>query len=202
MLKTIVFDLGGVFIDWNPTYVYRDIFRTDDAVDYFLKNICTSDWNEEQDAGRSLKEGTSLLVNRFPEYTTEISEFYGSWRKMLGKEDKEMVYFLKWLKEHTTIQVVALTNWSAETFSIALETFSFLSDFDGILVSGEEKIAKPNPEIYQMLINKYHIDPKYAIFIDDNRRNIDAAIQVGLPAYAHLNAYDSIAYLKKLISEN
>lgn len=200
MLKTIVFDLGGVFIDWNPRYLYRTVFKTEEAMNYFLNRICTFDWNEKQDAGRTLEEGSEMLVRCFPEYKKEILLFYGSWVEMLGQEDIAMVDFLRWLKKNTSVQILALTNWSAETFPIAKVKFPFLNDFDGILVSGEEKMAKPDPAIYKLLIERYKIDPSLAIFLDDNSRNVEASMLSGLPAYLHQEAQSSIDHIKQLLN--
>jgi 2-haloacid dehalogenase len=176
---TLVFDLGGVLIDWNPDYVYRDIFPNEEERRWFLSTICTPDWNEEQDAGRSLQEGTELLVKKFPEHENSIRAFYGRWKEMLGGPIHETVEIFRQLKFHTGLKLYALTNWSAETFPVALELYEFLHWFDGRLVSGEEKIRKPVPEIYQLLIQRFAIRPETAIYVDDNIRNVLPAQELG-----------------------
>ena len=159
-IDTIVFDLGGVLIDWNPEYVYRDVFNGDqEKVDWFLNNICTSEWNVKQDAGRTLSEATELLVDQYPEYETWIRIYYDRWEDMLGGVIQETVDLLKKLKSETNYRLIALTNWSAETFPVALRQFKFLIDFEGIVVSGNEKTIKPYSKIYEILIKHYQLSP-------------------------------------------
>jgi 2-haloacid dehalogenase len=178
-INTIVFDLGGVLIDWNPEYLYSRIFSNEEERRWFLSTICTLDWNEAQDAGRSLKEGTEYLVKKFPEHEASIRAYYGRWKEMLGGPIHETVEIFRQLKFHTHLKLYALTNWSAETFPVALELYDFLHWFDGRLVSGEEKIRKPFPEIYKLLIDRFGIDPKAAIYVDDNIRNVLPARELG-----------------------
>jgi 2-haloacid dehalogenase len=178
-INTIVFDLGGVLIDWNPEYLYSRIFPNEEERRWFLSTICTLDWNEAQDAGRSLKEGTEWLVKKFPEHEASIRAYYGRWKEMLGGPIHETVEIFRQLKFHTHLKLYALTNWSAETFPVALELYDFLHWFDGRLVSGEEKTRKPFPEIYKLLIDRFGIDPKKAIYVDDNIRNVLPARELG-----------------------
>ena len=138
-VNTIIFDLGGVLIDWNPDYVYRTIFSDEEKMRWFYKNICTPDWNEEQDAGRSLKEATEELVTRFPDHEENIGAYYGRWEEMLGGPIQGTVEILRHLKYNTNCKLYALTNWSHETFTVALNRYDFLHWFDGRIVSGEEK---------------------------------------------------------------
>jgi 2-haloacid dehalogenase len=178
-INTIVFDLGGVLIDWNPEYLYSRIFPNEEERRWFLSTICTLDWNEQQDAGRSLREGTEYLVNKFPEHETSIRAYYGRWKEMLGGPIHETVEIFRQLKARPGIKLYALTNWSAETFPVALELYDFLHWFDGRLVSGEEKTRKPFREIYQLLIDRFGIDPKKAVYVDDNIRNVLPARELG-----------------------
>lgn len=180
-IETIIFDLGGVLIDGNPKYLYREVFKGDEEkVDWFLNNICTSDWNLEHDAGRPLKEGTQLLLDQYPEYEEWIRIYYDRWVDMLGGTLDETVALLGALKKTNKYQLYALTNWSAETFPIALERFEFLQNFEGIVVSGEEKTRKPFSRIYEILLERYHIKPEKAVFIDDNLENVLGAEKVGI----------------------
>jgi len=179
-IRNIVFDLGGVLVDWNPDYVYRKIFDGDEQrMKWFYQNICTSEWNEEQDAGRTLAEGTELLVKKFPEHEENIKAFYGRGEEMLGGPIEGTVDILKQLKENTDLKLYALTNWSHETFPIAVKRFEFLQWFDGRLVSGEEKTRKPFKKIYELLIKKFSIDPSESIYTDDNARNLVPAAELG-----------------------
>ena len=180
MISTIIFDLGAVLIDWNPHYMYRTIFDNEDEMKDFLANVATSDWNEEQDAGRSLQEGTEILVNKFPEHEANIRAFYARWEEMLGDALWETVEIFKELKESGKYKIYALTNWSAETFPIAVQRFEFLNWFDGVVVSGAEKMRKPTPEFYQLLLDRYRVKAAEALFIDDNYRNILAAEKMGI----------------------
>ena len=180
MIDTIIFDLGAVLIDWNPHYMYRTLFTDEQEMKNFLATVCTPDWNEEQDAGRSLQEGTDLLVAQHPQHEDHIRAFYGRWEEMLGEAFHDTVEVFRRLKTSGKYKIYALTNWSAETFPIALERYSFLGWFDGIVVSGTEKMRKPAPEFYQILLNRYQVDPQAALFIDDNYRNVLAAEKVGI----------------------
>jgi len=180
MITTIIFDLGAVLIDWNPHYMYSTIFRDEEEMKNFLATVTTSDWNEEQDAGRSLSEGTEILVKQFPEHEANIRAFYSRWDEMLGEPFWDTVEIFKELKESNKYRIYALTNWSAETFPVALARYDFLNWFDSIVVSGAEKMRKPAPEFYQILLNRHHVKPEEALFIDDNYRNILAAEKLGI----------------------
>ena len=180
MINTIIFDLGAVLIDWNPHYMYETLFADEEEMKTFLATICTPDWNEEQDAGRSLQEGTDLLAKQYPQHEVNIRAFYTRWEEMLGDPLWDTVEILKELKESGRYKIYALTNWSAETFPIALRRYDFLSWFDGIVVSGEEKMRKPTPEFYHILLKRHGVKPEEAVFIDDNYRNILAAQKLGI----------------------
>lgn len=198
-ITTIIFDLGGVLIDWNPRYVYRHIFDDEEKTDWFIGNICTNEWNEKQDAGRSLKEATDELVANYPEYEKEIRAYYGRWEEMLGGAIQPTVEIFRSLKDTGKYTFYALTNWSAETFPVALERYDFLKWFDGIVMSGEEKTRKPFPEIYELLLNRFNIDPSQALFIDDSLRNIEGAEAAGI-ATIHFHSPQQL--LKELISRD
>ncbi|MBC7902749.1 MAG: HAD family phosphatase [Gemmatimonadaceae bacterium] len=187
-IKNIIFDLGGVLIDWNPRYVYRDIFKTDKEIDWFFDNVCTADWNEEQDAGRLLSVATEELVETHKEWEKEIRAFYDRWEEMLGGPIQETVDIFRELKESGRFKFYALTNWSGETFPVALRKFDFLHWFDGRLVSGDEKMRKPFPEFYKLLLDRFQLDAGSALFIDDNMRNIEAAKKIGIESIRFRNA--------------
>lgn len=187
-VTTIIFDLGGVLIDWNPGYVFDNLIIDEEKRKHFFENICTPEWNEEQDAGRSLADATQLLVDRHPEWREYIEAYYGRWEEMLGGPIHDTVEIFKELKESGKYKLYALTNWSAETFPRALALYDFLHWFDGRLVSGEEKTRKPFPEIYQLILDRFGIKKEEAIFIDDNLRNAEAAEKFGLPTIRFTNA--------------
>lgn len=194
---TIIFDLGGVLIDWNPEYLYSTIFTNPEEMRWFFTNITTSDWNEEQDAGRSLAEATEDLVKKFPAHEANIRAYYGRWEEMLKGPIHETVEIFRYLKFNTDYKLYALTNWSSETFPRALELYDFLHWFDGKLVSGNEKMRKPFKEIYELLINRFSIDPTTAIYTDDNLRNLPPAQELGI----HTIHFQSPAQFKSELQE-
>ncbi|MBB5397146.1 HAD family phosphatase [Mucilaginibacter sp. AK015] len=187
MTDTIIFDLGAVLIDWNPQYLYRKLFADERDMLHFLANITTPDWNEEQDAGRPLQEGTSLLVQQHPQHEANIRAFYGRWDEMLGDAIEGTVEIFEQLKNTNRYKIYALTNWSAETFPVALERYDFLNWFDDIVVSGTEKMRKPNPAFYQLLLQRHNVKAQNALFIDDNLRNVSAAQKLGIQSI-HFNS--------------
>jgi 2-haloacid dehalogenase len=180
MMNTIVFDLGGVLIDWNPEYVFLKEFRGDrEKMNWFFENICTSAWNEQQDAGHSLEQATRERVALFPEHERLIRMYYSEWEQMLGYELTGTVEILKKLHQSPDYTIYALTNWSGETFPVALQKFSFLSWFEGIIVSGDEKLVKPDHAIYKLLLERYGLDETTCVFIDDRADNVQAAVNLG-----------------------
>ena len=180
-IDTIIWDLGGVLIDWNPIYVFTDdYFDTTETRDYFLEKVCTHDWNENQDAGYPIIKATEERVALFPEWESAIRDFYGRWEEMLGGPVEGSLEIFRQLKSKEELNFYALTNWSAETFPIARKRFDFLKWFDGILVSGEEKLRKPFPEFYKLMFDRFPINPDRSLFIDDNLRNVQAAEELGI----------------------
>ncbi|UGU16416.1 HAD family phosphatase [Sinomicrobium kalidii] len=180
-IDTVIFDLGGVLIDWNPEYVFLDVFEGDrEKMQWFFDNICTMNWNEEQDAGKSLADATEERVALFPQYEEWIRMYYGRWEEMLGGAIQGSVAILKSLIAQEKYKVVALTNWSAETFPIARERFDFLQWFEGIVVSGQENTRKPFREIYDITLDRFGIAAERSVFIDDNLRNVKAADTIGI----------------------
>lgn len=177
---TIIFDLGGVLIDWNPEYVFREVIPDAERRQFFFDNICTHDWNVEQDAGRTLSAATELLVNQHPAWEPEIRTYYNRWEDMLGGPIPETVELLRELRDRGEHRLLALTNWSGETFPVALQRYDFLHWFEGIVVSGDEKTRKPFPDIYHILLSRYGVDPAQAVFIDDGIKNVHGAEAVGI----------------------
>jgi 2-haloacid dehalogenase len=177
---TIVFDLGAVLIDWHPDHLFQKIIPDTEEREAFYREVCTSDWNEEQDAGRPLHEGTNELVARFPGKAELIKAYYGRWEEMLNGPIHGTVDILRELKDSGKYKLYALTNWSAETFPIAVGKYDFLGWFDGRVVSGEEKTRKPFTKMYTTLIDRYHIDASKAVFVDDNARNLKPAEELGM----------------------
>lgn len=200
-IQNIIFDLGAVLIDWNPRYLYRQVFQSHEAVEHFLTHVCTSEWNEEQDGGRPIREAEALLLEKFPHYRHEILAFYGRWTEMLGGPIQGTVDVLQKLKEKNQQGLYALTNWSAETWPRAEERFDFLGWFDGILVSGKENMKKPDLRIYQAICDRYGLDPATSLFIDDNQRNIEAAQRFGLQTIHFVSPTQMEAELNNILGQ-
>lgn len=180
-INTLIFDFGGVLIDWNPAYVFLKEFRgNQDEMSHFLNTICSWEWNENQDAGYSLDKATEERVAMYPEYERLIRMYYGRWEDMLGYEHTDTVELLKTYKDNGMYRLIGLTNWSHETFPVALKRFDFLSWFDGIVVSGTEKMKKPDARIYNLTLDRYEIIPENAVFIDDKLENVHAATKLGM----------------------
>lgn len=180
-INTIIFDLGGVLIDWNPEYLFLEAFHGDrEKMEWFLNNICTMDWNENQDEGYPISKATEELVLKHPEYEDYIRMYYGEWETMLGGTIKGSLKVLEKLIKNNSYKVIALTNWSNETFPIAKKRFDFLNWFEGVVVSGDEKVRKPSKKIFEIALSRYNIIPEQSIFIDDNFRNITAAEAIGI----------------------
>lgn len=183
MIDTIIWDLGGVLIDWKTTYVYDEhYFDSIEKRTQFFETVCTNDWNENQDAGYSIEQATAEKIAEFPQWESAIRDFYGRWEDMLRGPIHETVDIFRDLHTSGRYKFYALTNWSAETFPIALARFDFLHWFDGRIVSGEEKTRKPFPKFYQILFDRYQIVPERSLFIDDNLRNVQAAEALNIPS--------------------
>lgn len=189
--NTVIFDLGAVLIDWHPDYLYKKLFSTDKERIWFYEHICTSDWNEEQDAGRPLAVATEMLVAQHPAQESMIRSYYGRWEEMLNGPIDGTVEILKELKAKDQHKLIALTNWSAETFPIALGKYDFLHWFHGRVVSGEEKTRKPFMDIYTTLLTRYKINPQEAVFVDDNVRNLIPAEELGIKTI-HFTSSESL----------
>ncbi|GAB5535946.1 MAG: HAD-IA family hydrolase [Rubricoccaceae bacterium] len=178
---TLVFDLGGVLIDWDPRRAYRQLGGTEAEIDHFLEHVATSEWNHQFDAGRPFVEGIAERKQLFPEHAEWLDAWWSKWPDMLVGSIQETVNLLAEVRQ-LDIPLYALTNWSAETFPIARERFEFLSWFDGIVVSGEVELAKPDPAIFHRLISDFSIVPAESVFIDDTLPNVEIARQLGFTA--------------------
>jgi len=174
-----VFDLGGVLIDWNPRHLYRKLFADDAAMECFLAEVCNSAWTLEQDRGRGWVEACALLRTQYPHHAELIDAYRLRWREMLGGPIDGSVEILRDLKSRG-VSLFALTNWSHETFPIALELYDFLGWFQAIVVSGQERLVKPDPRIYRLFSERHGLDLSTLVYIDDSRRNADAATALGM----------------------
>lgn len=174
----VVFDIGGVLIDWNPAYLYRKLLPDEAAVSAFLSEVCTSAWNEQFDAGLPFAEGIATLAERHPERVALIEAYWLRWHEMLGGEVAGTAEILRRLKT-AGVPVHAISNWSAETFPRAKDIYPFLGLFDVLVVSGTEKLVKPDAAIFERFLERAGVRAEECIFIDDNAANIAAATALG-----------------------
>ena len=178
--SVVVFDLGGVLIEWNPRNLYRKLFNGDvAAMEMFLTEICTPDWNERQDAGRPFKDAEDELILRHPDKARLIRAWCARFDEMIPGAIDGTVRVLEELKKRG-VPLYALSNWSAETFPSQRKRFAFLQHFLGILVSGEEGVIKPDPRIFRLLLERYGLRAEDAVFIDDDPGNAHAARALGI----------------------
>ncbi len=177
--STVIFDLGGVLVDWNPRYLYRTLLPSEEAVEKFLAEVCTPEWNAAQDAGRTWSEAVAELTGRFPEHAELIRAYDERWWETIGGEISGTVDVLRSLRDGG-VRLYALTNWSAEKFDLTYPRFEWLSWFGGIVVSGKEGVIKPDPRVFCILLERYEIDPADAVYIDDVAHNVEAAAALGL----------------------
>lgn len=181
-INTVIFDLGNVLIRWDPRNLYRKLFGDDvEGMERFLAEVCHAEWNERQDAGRTWREGIEEATARYPQHEELIRAYHLRWEEMLDGAIDESVALLGDLRNSGT-RLLALTNWSRETFPVARERYEFLRWFEGILVSGEERLIKPDPAIFRLLIARFDVDASRAVFIDDSPRNVEGARRAGLRA--------------------
>jgi 2-haloacid dehalogenase len=188
-IKNIVFDFGGVLLDWNPRYFFKNVFSDKSEMEFFLREVCNPQWNLKMDAGYSFAEATKELLDQHPEYTTEIDLYLRNWETMIGGEIIENSKLLKPLK--AKYRLFGLTNWSAEAFPVVYEKYPFFKNFEGIIVSGQEKLVKPDKEIYELLLSRYALLPDESLFIDDSIKNIETARELGF-ATIHINGSSSL----------
>jgi 2-haloacid dehalogenase len=180
-MQVVVFDLGGVLIDWNPRYLYRQLIEDEAAMELFLSEVCHATWNEEQDRGRTFADAIEEAVLRHPSERALIEAYHHRWEEMLAGPIDGTVAILQELRENGT-ELHALTNWSAEKFPIARERYAFLTWFESILVSGEHGLIKPDPEIFALLLGRIGRKAADCIYIDDNPRNVEASAALGFDA--------------------
>ena len=179
MIINVVFDLGGVLVDWNPRHLYRKLLPNEAAVDDFLQRICNQEWNVQQDAGRSIEEAVVERTALYPEQKERICAYYERWEEMLGGPIQGSVEILSELR-NLKLPLYALSNWSEETYPIAKERYDFLDWFDGEVISGRIGIVKPKPGIYHYLLEFFGLHPEETLFIDDREDNVASARKLGI----------------------
>jgi 2-haloacid dehalogenase len=177
----VVFDLGGVLIDWNPRHLYRRLFDDDVEMERFLRDVASPEWNLEQDRGRPFVAGIAELTRRHPDQAELIEAFWTRWPEMLGEPFHETIALLDELRA-AGVRLFALSNWSAETFAIGAPRFPFLAWFEAVIVSGQERLVKPDPAIFRLLVDRHGLEPARTVFIDDSAANVRAAAALGFRA--------------------
>jgi len=180
-VTTVVFDLGGVLIDWSPYHLYRGLMDDEAEIDAFLEEIGFSAWNAQLDAGRSWPAAVEDLATRYPHRRALIEAFHARWSETLGEAIDGTVDILRELLD-AGVRVIALSNWAADTFPQALERFAFLGWFEGIVISGEVGVGKPDPRIFEALLTRFGLDAADAVFVDDSPANVAAAARLGFHA--------------------
>ena len=181
-IKNIIFDFGGVLVDWNPHYLFDQYFNDIEESNYFIENVCNSEWNAEMDGGKSFEQAVRERSAMFPKYAESLKLYQTNWMDTMGEEIPGMYDLIKSLKENGFPVIYGLTNWSAETFPIVQKKYRIFSLIDNIVVSGEVKQLKPNPEIFHTLLNNYNLKAEESLFIDDNLKNVEGAKAVGINA--------------------
>lgn len=186
-IDTIIFDFGGVLVDWNPHYLYDSYFGDTKKTDYFLTNICTPEWNAQMDGGKPFADGIAEKIAEHPEYEKEIRMYWTDWKQMMGNQIDGMQELLQDLKT-AGYHIYGLSNWSAETFYQIRSKYPVFDLLEGFVLSGDEKCLKPEPQIYTILLNRYHINPNTAVFFDDNLDNVEGAKAVGIHGIQFVSA--------------
>lgn len=195
-IKNIVFDFGGVLVDWNPRYLYDKYFGDAEQSQWFLDNICLYSWNLQMDGGKPFAEGVKELQAEHPEWAEAIAIYHTRWVEMMGGEVAGTADVLRSAKA-AGYKIYGLTNWSAETFQMIRDTYPVFQEFDGIVVSGEEHLLKPDAAIYRCLLERYALRAEESLFIDDNRDNVAAARAIGMEAVRFENAEQLVQILEQ-----
>ena len=179
MIKNLIFDYGGVLLDWNPHYLYDPYFGDADKAEWFLTHICTYEWNAQHDNGKPIAEGTAELIAEHPEWKKEIELYYGEFMKMMGGQIPGMEEYVKELKAKG-FRVFGLSNWSEETFALVRPVYPVLNLMEDMVISGIERVMKPDPRIFQLALQRFGIKAEETVFIDDNPNNVAAANALGI----------------------
>ena len=179
MIKNIIFDYGGVLLDWNPHYLYDSYFGDVEKAEWFLTNICTYEWNAQHDNGKPVAEGTAELIAEHPEWEKEIRLYYDDFMKMMGGQIPGMEEFVKSLKDKG-YRVFGLSNRSEETFALVRHVYPVLDLMEDMVISGIERVMKPDHRIFRLALERFGIKAEETVFIDDNAANVQAANEVGI----------------------
>jgi 2-haloacid dehalogenase len=187
-IEAVVFDIGGVLLDWDPRHLYRKVFGGDDAaMELFLGRICTPAWHEPHDRGASTAESCAVLAREHPEQADEIWAWLTRGEEMVAGSFEDTVEILSELTRSGTA-CYALSNMEAETFPLRFERFAFFGQFDGIVISGLEGVAKPDRAIFEILLERFELDARATVFVDDNAANLPPAAALGMATVHHRSA--------------
>lgn len=187
----LIFDFGNVLVRWEPERVFLPYFGGDQARHwYFWGHICDKHWRDRIDAGDDTQTAIRQLQERYPDYAEAISLYQTRWEEMLPGEMPGMRALLQELKKNPNYRIYGLTNWSMETFPAARQRFEILQMIDNYIVSGDVKLVKPDPQIFHLLLDRYHLDPADSTFIDDNPDNVQAARNLGMQGIVFHGADD------------
>ena len=178
----IVFDLGAVLIEWNPRYLYRKVFTDEAQMEWFLSNVCHNDWNLAQDRGRSFDDAVAEAITRHPDWKREIEFYRDRWMEMVPHDIPGTVQILHELHAKGA-PLYAVTNWNGDTFRATRNRFPFLNLFRDIVVSGDEKMLKPDSDIFHLLASRNNIKLSESIFIDDSLKNVNGAEAVSMQGH-------------------
>ena len=179
MIKNIIFDYGGVLLDWNPHYLYDPYFDDKEKAEWFLTHICTYEWNAQHDNGKPVAEGTAELIAQHPEWEKEIRMYYDDFMKMMGGQIPGMEEQVKELKSRG-FRVFGLSNWSVETFALVRPVYPVLDLMEDMVISGVEKVMKPDHRIFELALKRFGIKADETVFVDDNPANVQAACEIGI----------------------
>jgi 2-haloacid dehalogenase len=193
---TVVFDVGNVLLRWDPRNLYRRIFDDEVQMEWFLSTICTTEWNVEQDRGRDWDEAVALLVGQYPDHETSIRAFHDRWHETVSGVIDDNVALLQQLRQ-AGVPTYCITNFSGPKFVEAQKRFPFLASFDGVIVSGDERVLKPDPAIYELLLSRYGLVAGDCIFIDDSEANVEGARKVGMHAIHYREPLNLAAELRR-----
>ncbi|MFN4142181.1 HAD family hydrolase [Aestuariivirga sp.] len=186
----VVFDIGNVLIQWDPRALFRKIFASEDEVEWFLANVCTHDWNLEQDRGRSFEEAVAAATALHPEHEGAIAAYHLRWHETVIGPIAGTVEILEALNAQGT-PLYAITNWNQDKFRETRKRYPFLGHFRDIVVSGDERLVKPDPAIYRLLLERNRLEASSCLFIDDSPRNVAGAEAIGMRAH-HFSSPDGL----------
>jgi 2-haloacid dehalogenase len=200
MIKNVIFDFGCVLLHWSQHNLYDPYFGSSEKTDWFVDHICTWEWNNQTDIGKTFAESIAEKVAEFPEWEKEIRMYWDRWEDMLGGEVEGMKEWITQLKAEG-YRLYGLSNWSSETFPLVKDKYPVFKMLDGIVLSGEERIGKPDLRIYQILLDRYTLKPEESVFIDDRLSNIEAGQQLGIHGILFANAQQAKQAFNQLQQE-